>query len=1038
MKHLRSCLLSFAIFLPSALEAQVVYNATPSRIFGQAIQQPPNALTAIAPNLVEGRELWNPQALAVDTSANPPVLYVADTNNNRVMAWKNAQGFTKGDFADKVIGQRDFYTTSAKGPGTDLTTGLSAPTGVAVDKSGNLYVADAGNNRILRYPTPLVQTGQLTTPDIVIGQKDLNGKTANQGLGAASELTLALVSGSNPFRVGLAFDAQGNLWVSDAGNNRVLRYPSASLTTGTNQPAADVVLGQVDFVSNKLPSTLAQNAKNYIDAPAGLAFDPQGRLYVADQVARVLVFTPPFATAQSAARLMGVVIPVQGQPAPAAVSESTLGNTANPPESIFFIGNNPFVIDRGNARILKYDPFDQWPLESTQFSPKAIAVIGQPGYTQSMSNLGLPQPTASTFSGPVGAKTIYEQSGVVAAAVAGTDVYVVDSGNNRVLVFPISNGNISSATRLVGQIDFQYNSPNLIEGRELFLQGLGGAAAVDRNSNPPHLYVSDPGNNRVLGFLDYRKLKPGATADLVIGQTDFYSALYNSPKNDPNTPTNTGLVQPEGLVVDQNGDLYIADTGNGRVVRYPSPFTQPPGTVQSANLVLGQANLFSKIPDASQQTMRAPYGVGLSPDNHLLVSDATLNRILDFIRPQGGDFVNGQSAANVIGQPNYGPSTETTLSSPRLLSVDVDGKLYVADTGNSRIAIFRNVTTAGLDPQPSFSLPGLHSPYGVFVSQDTLEIWVADTSGSNLLRYPRYDTLVTNPVSNLTIPSPGPAAVTLDPSANPIVVESINRVSLYYPAIDYTGAAGGVPGRFSGNGASYFQRFSPGMLASIFAFQNTHFGLTTASASSVPLPTTLGDVQVIVNGVAAPLIYVSPAQINFQVPSSTPVTSVGVTFEVVQPSTGQILATWTFPIVPSSPGLFTVDSSGTGQLLALNQDNTLNSATNPAKAGSIIQLFGTGPGLVSGQPPDGTPATGAIATDQKPRVIINGTLLADADVQFSGLAPNFIGLWQVNAKVPTTVPTSNISVPVQVEYNGIVSSLDQFGNRRATTIRTTP
>ena len=95
--------------------------------------QQQGVLTAIAPNLVEGREFNNPQAVALDTSVTPPILYVADFGNNRVLAWKNASAFTKGDYADLAIGQRDLLSTAPEGPGGDLSTGLSSPVALTVD-----------------------------------------------------------------------------------------------------------------------------------------------------------------------------------------------------------------------------------------------------------------------------------------------------------------------------------------------------------------------------------------------------------------------------------------------------------------------------------------------------------------------------------------------------------------------------------------------------------------------------------------------------------------------------------------------------------------------------------------------------------------------------------------------------------------------------------------------------------------------------------------------------------------------------------------
>src|ERR1700686_5525866 len=163
MKHIQSIVFSTAIFAATPfLVAQTVFNSSPSRIVGQAVLQRTGLITASAVNLVEGRGFNRPGGVELDTSASPPILYVVDAGNNRVLAWKNAFGFTKGaPMADLVIGQRDFLSTGPPGPavnGSNLSTGLFQPVGLTVDSSGNLYVIDAGNNRILRYPTPFSQT----------------------------------------------------------------------------------------------------------------------------------------------------------------------------------------------------------------------------------------------------------------------------------------------------------------------------------------------------------------------------------------------------------------------------------------------------------------------------------------------------------------------------------------------------------------------------------------------------------------------------------------------------------------------------------------------------------------------------------------------------------------------------------------------------------------------------------------------------------------------------------------------------------------
>jgi len=552
---------------------------------------------------------------------------------------------------------------------------------------------------------------------------------------------------------------------------------------------------------------------------------------------------------------------------------------------------------------------------------------------------------------------------------------------------------------------------------------------IDTASNPPHLYIADPLNNRVLGFKDYRKVNAGVFADLVIGQPDLRTALLNYPTNDPTQANNQGLWSPEGVAVDSSGNLYVADTCNARVLRFPSPFSQPQGSMPTANLVLGQTSFFGQpITNVSQQTMASSYGLAFTTDGSLVVSDPLANRILYFRKPVGADFVSGSVATNVFGQADFNSTTSTLLAGPHHIAVDANDQLYVADTGNNRIAVLPNVPTAGNNPPVTFSITGMSNPVAVWVNQASGEIWVANTNGNQLLRYPKFQQTINNPTPSASIGVAGPVAVTLDPFGNPVVGEGINRVSFYFPAIDFNN---------SGNSANYFGIFAPDMLTTIFAFPNGQFGTETASFNSLPIPAVVGDVQVLVAGVPAPILYASPSQINFQMPGATPVGGYEE-IQVVRASTGAVLASWLFQIEAESPALFTVDGSGNGQIVALNQDGTMNNGSNPAKAGSYVTLFGTGQGVVKGMPPDGHPAPASPLLPANPalKVFINSDFVPQGDIEFSGLAPGFVGLWQINVKVPANVPPGD--VPVFLDLNGINSVLDAYGNRRTTTIRVTP
>ena len=159
-------------------------NPIASRQFGHAKLTLDSQTTS--PNLLEGRELNSPTAVAFDTTSSPPIVYIADSGNHRVLAWRNPASLTVGNQADKVIGQRDFFKAFQGGPGVTggglTSAGLTLPNALAVDSSGNLWVYDAGNNRILRFPRPLLQQSDFVTPDLVIGQKSISsGNQPNEG-----------------------------------------------------------------------------------------------------------------------------------------------------------------------------------------------------------------------------------------------------------------------------------------------------------------------------------------------------------------------------------------------------------------------------------------------------------------------------------------------------------------------------------------------------------------------------------------------------------------------------------------------------------------------------------------------------------------------------------------------------------------------------------------------------------------------------------------------------------------------------------------
>ncbi len=280
------------------------------------------------------------------------------------------------------------------------------------------------------------------------------------------------------------------------------------------------------------PAGAYNTAQFYV--PAGIGFDAAGRLYVTDAdpslqagLNRVLVF--PFTNAANGApQLNGTVriigLPPQGSTASQAVQNQTL--LINPSGVFFFPAangeSNVGVVDTDSSRIMVFPPFETWtdPLVALP----AIQVIGQNG---DFSNRNPNNASLATISPPPKATTLAFPS---AAVFLNNVLYVADTLNNRVVTLAYQGGAFQAANAVLGQTLLTRGSINYIEGREFNFTASGDAGiAIDNSSGTPHLYVADPGNNRVLGFKDLRALTAGSQADIVIGQPDFLTGVCNYP-----------------------------------------------------------------------------------------------------------------------------------------------------------------------------------------------------------------------------------------------------------------------------------------------------------------------------------------------------------------------------------------------------------------------------------------------------------------------------------------------------------------------------
>jgi uncharacterized protein (TIGR03437 family) len=215
------------------------------------------------------------------------------------------------------------------------------------------------------------------------------------------------------------------------------------------------------------------------------------------------------------------------------------------------------------------------------------------------------------------------------------------------------------------------------------------------------------------------------------------------------------------------------------------------------------------------------------------------------------------------------------------------------------------------------------------------------------------------------------------------------------------------------NAASYSaSAISPGALISLFG---SGLAPDTATTPGAPLPLSLADVAVTINGVPAPVLYVSEHQINAQVPYNIPPGPATVMVRV----TGVLSPAVPIAVQPAAPGIFT---RAQGQAAALNADGSVNTPASPAAVGTIASLFFTGQGPVDQPEDDGdAPDVGARVSATLPVSATIGGV--PAEVRFVGLAPLYPGLAQMNLQIP---PLASGTHPVVVKIGGVASNTAQL------------
>jgi sugar lactone lactonase YvrE len=240
--------------------------------------------------------------------------------------------------------------------------------------------------------------------------------------------------------------------------------------------------------------------------------------------------------------------------------------------------------------------------------------------------------------------------------------------------------NDQAASGVIGQTNFTSGG----SGTTATKFNYPAMAIVDPSTGK--VFVSDQGNNRILRFASVAAATSGVAAEAVLGQTSFAASGSGTTSKEMNFP--------QGIALDNSGNLWVADAGNNRVLKFSNAATIASGA--AASLVIGQTNFTSATSGITASTLHAPESVFIS-NNTLWVSDADNNRVLQFNDISAA--ASGASASSVFGQTSFtnnGSGTANNqLAGPEQIYVDANGSLWVVDYINSRILRFDNAATLG-------------------------------------------------------------------------------------------------------------------------------------------------------------------------------------------------------------------------------------------------------------------------------------------------------------------------------------------------------
>jgi uncharacterized protein (TIGR03437 family) len=868
-----------------------------------------------------------------------------------------------------VAGNGTYGFSGDNGPATNAQ--LNGPVGVTLDSAGDLYIADQGNNCIRK-----VSGGVITT---VAGNGTL-GFSGDNGPATNAQLN---------YPAGVAVDPAGNLYIADLENFRIRKVSNGVITTVAGN-------GTGGFSGDNGPAVSAR-----LDF-GGVAVDPAGNVYIADS-----------GTSRIRKVSNGVIATVAGNGTFGFSGDNGPATSAqlNGPSGVAVdSGGNLYIADVGNSRIRKVSngvittvagggmqSGDSGPATSAEMSGPAGVAVDSAGNLYIADTLdnrirkvsnGVISTVAGNgtpgFSGDNGLATSAELNGPVGVAVdSAGNLYIADSGNYRVR--KVSGGVITTVAGSGGP-GYPLVGDN---GPAVHAQLNPVGVAVDSGGN---LYIADVGNDRI------RKVSNGVITTVAgTGATGF--------SGDDGPATSAHLDEPWGVAVDATGNLYIADTDNSCIRKVSNRvITTVAGT--------GTQGFSGDNGPATNAQLNSPWGVAVDPAGNLYVADRNNNRI----RKVSGGVITTVAGNGMLGfSGDDGPATSAETYGPTGVAVDSAANVYVAEVGSNRIRILTPVGSTCTYAVSPTSLQAPASGGGLTVSIQTtascswtvsdFSSWISVSSASS----------GAGSANVALVVSPNNSGAALSAA---VLIAGVS-VSVTQPA---AAAPPLPPIKNVVNAASYaIGSVSPGEMVTLFgtAIGPATAAFATTDPATAKLATSIGDVQVLFNGIPAPMIYASSTQVSAVVPyEMASVVSPAVWIKYA----GQTSNAYQLFSGAAAPGLFTQNASGSGPGAILNQDNSVNKPGNRAAKGSIVQVFMTGEGQTN--PPS---VTGAItaATLPPPQVTpapllpigvtINGQ---PALYVYAGEAPGLVaGMMQLNVQIPANAPSGDLPILVSVGGN---------------------